>query len=139
MAGPSVRPLLYGILTFGLALAPAAAQTPEVFRTRPIPGDFLPDKADVLRIEAAWKTTTPISYQVGQKAGPLESYARHYAGIMKAGHRVILGDFLGRESPGMYIESFTLLREIHGGCDHISVQYDLDDRKFLHNACNVTR
>jgi hypothetical protein len=106
---------------------PAMAQRPEA----PF---WLPDEATVKTIETHMTMPELTGWP---HPAPLESFARYYTGWMANGHRIVAGDFNKDEKPGIYIVHFgnPHMGSTGGGCNHIVIQYDLDDRKFVVNQC----
>ena len=93
-----------------------------------------PDEATVKSIEA----TLTLPSTAPWKPGPLDSYVRHYVGMMKNGNKIVHGDLLrgqhAKEKPGIYLSaSPTFL--FGGGCDHIQLWYDVDAHRMLQMQC----
>lgn len=87
-----------------------------------------PSKAEVEAIEK--------SVVLPDDAEPLLKYARHYAGLNRGSHRIIRGIYILGDETGVLIKTTEELPVVFdGGCNVVTVEYDVSSASFLEVSC----
>ena len=91
----------------------------------------------------AWSPTAPLIAQVEPQlkmpAGTsLSGYMRYYYGVMKHGHRILVGVLIRDDKhAGIEITSEAKATKVlDGGCGVVNLKYDVDQKRTLAIFCN---
>lgn len=98
---------------------------------------WTPDDAAIQKLEHAARTMDWDFVLQKTAPGPLDDYARFYAGETVDGRHIIQGVFMsGRK--GVYVLASTsqLPMILDGGCHYVSLTYDADADRLERIACN---
>ena len=72
-----------------------------------------------------------------ERAYALTKYTRYYTGVIRDGHRVVRGVFIGGASKVVIVESERGLPGVmDGGCYVVNIDYDVEAHKVLQIFCN---
>ena len=133
-----MKPVPLLALCLALSCAPAPAQDNRAVQNAPQPAP--PPAADASAEQQAIMDRIEREARLPEGAGPLSSYARHYAWQERGdGFRKVIGVYLGvgERTPGRHWVAETALPLImDGGCGLVTLVYNVAEQRIEHIACN---